>query len=496
MRKIKKLCLLLIALVVIMSTIFGASGCQSGFESVKTDEDRYAALTKASQDFLNYKGAISMNVKLTLEENGTKTETVNINYSVNSKKDRMYLVLSSKGLDFRIKVFKRGGKSYAMSRVTANVEANGKIITRQEEKYYSLTPVSLAYLMSSAYFNSIYTRDLSEIIKENTYGFAETKTATEKVVAEQLAEKLKSDNRAHAEYDVKTQKKINSISLQQYLEIKMKGKSDKNDWGTYTVTNKTELVGKKGKISKAKTENTISFLGLKTNSTEIKQKITIDVDIEYAFNSLGYLSIRTSSPIQVEAYTYSEDYNMKFNINGVVVERSAIEYMFNSTEIFYDLTRDLYNSAWTIEWFEDSAYTKPFDPKGLTYKQFHNIECIYGKLTPKEGYAVVVRDYKVKDQRSEDYKIAFTSVFETTKDYEVFSAINLSDIQTYLLPSMGDDYETAVNGEIYGEELDSFALDSGKFYHVEHFECIKDERFSIFDVDVSSLWLSDDSVLY
>ena len=130
-------------------------------------------------------------------------------------------------------------------------------------------------------------KDLDVLFKDYVYSFEETKMAFKSVFAAQLTDRRSADEYAEAQYNITTQKDINSISLEDYSQIKMKEKTTSRGFGVYTVTNRSKIVGKNGKIAQLKNEGELCFSPLSSNYSSEKEKRVISIDINYYNNLLS-----------------------------------------------------------------------------------------------------------------------------------------------------------------------------------------------------------------
>ena len=179
---------------------------------------------------------------------------------------------------------------------------------------------------------------------------------------------------------------------------------------------------------------------------------------------------------------------MKFDIDGWVTEKTTTATSFAPDIIFQNLTQPFTVTGCNVVWYEDAAHTKPFHPTNYTYSQFHNIDCVYGKLTAMDGYAVIIHDFYMNDNRPNEYKAVFGPI-EDDANKDSLSAIQIVNETTTYLPVFGDTYTSTVNGKPYDWDTRFFDLESAKIYHVEHAKAPANETESIFAIDTTSLWL-------
>ena len=477
MKKVKAI----ILSVVLSCSLVCASGC--GFEGTDTDDGIYAALAKATQEFAGYKGALTIEMDYLVEEDGQETENAKFIYSIDPEKKSMYCTMDAKKTDVTVKVFGGGENSYIMTSVSLQKESNGGTLTYESDEYHGLSEDSVRFLTSKQSFSSFSEQDIDLIFQDYLYTFTQTKEAYERVYAEQVEKAKPSDKTAYAEYSITTDKSFNSISLRQYSKIQ---KSDWNimDYGVYTVEDTANIVGKSGKIAQAEIVRGISYVP-QSGTYEKKETRTIRMDIEYSFDKKGYEKIQTELPEYLNAYPYSEDFTMQFNIGGMTKETTTTANAYNPQFIFNNLSNGFNKGGCTIEWYADPAYTTPFVAQDMSYEEFKSVECVYGKVTVKEGYAIVANDYRVRDERSDAYKAVFGPIQEPSKDYEVLERKEAGE--TYSMTVMFN-HENALNGEVYDENSNTVVLEEGKFYLITRTSVKKDEDYSIFDIDTS--WLS------
>ena len=475
-----------IVVVIILSLTMTLSGC--GFGNVKTDDEIYKALEKATMDLFDYKDELTIKFEIDVEENGEQVESIEVVYSINPSEGQMYGVLNSNEATVKTKIFKAENKSYIMTATKLKKESDGSSTTYEKEQYYVLSKENVKKWTSFMGFSALSSYDIQTIFNDYSYSFTDTKAAYENVYAEQVEERLKVDDKAYAECRMNTEKSWGTISFNGYKLIRKSDVSPRDGFGTYTITEKEKIVGKNGKVTQLIAEQELSFLKSTIGAVEKKEKTVMQMDIDYSFDEKGYKNIETNLSQNVEAYPEPEVYAMKFNIGGLITEKTTETYSFNSNNIFSTLTRDFRKSGCVIEWYEDPEYTKSFDAKGLTYDKFFDIKCIYGKLTVEDGYAIIGRDYRMVDERTDAYKAVFGPVYEESATYEIFESKRVEDEPTYILP-LESGYKHSVNGKQYDETSNTLALERGKFYIVETAKSVTNERYSIFDIDVSSLWV-------
>ena len=467
---------------VISCSLVCASGC--GFEGTDTDDGIYAALAKATQEFAGYKGALTIEMDYLVEEGGEETENAKFIYSIDPEKKSMYCTMDAKKTDVTVKVFGGGENSYIMTSVSMQKESNGGTLTYEADEYYGLSEDSVRFLTSKQSFSSFSEQDIDSLFQDYLYTFTQTKEAYERVYAEQVEKAKPSDEDAYAEYSITTDKSFNSISLREYSKIQKSDWSKVNGYGVFTVEDTSNIVGKSGKIAQAEIVRAISFA---KDFSDYKQteKRTVRMDIEYSFDKKGYEAIQTELPEYLNAYPYSEDFTMQFNIGGMTKEATTTAYAYNPQFIFNNLSKGFNKGGCTIEWYADPAYTTPFVAQDMSYEEFKSVACVYGKVTVKEGYAIVANDYRVRDERSDDYKAVFGPIQEPSKDYEVLERKEAGE--SYFMTVLPD-HENALNGEVYDENSNTVVLEEGKFYLITRTSVKKDEDYSIFDIDTS--WLS------
>lgn len=478
MKRMKEI---ILGAVISCSLIF-ASGC--GFNGTDTDDGIYAALAKATQEFAGYKGALTIEMDYLVEEGGEETENAKFIYSIDPEKKSMYCTMDAKKTDVTVKVFGGGKNSYIMTAVSMQKESNGSTVTYNNEEYYYLSEDAVRYLTSKQSFSSFSEQDIDLLLQDYLYTFTQTKEAYERVYAEQVEKAKVSDEEAYAEYDMTTDKSFNSISLREYSKIQKSDWSNTKGYGVFTVEDTSNIVGKRGKIAQAEVVREISF-EKDISDYKQKEKRTVRVDIEYSFDKKGYKKIQTELPEYLNAYPYSEDFTMKFNIGGMTKEVTTTAYAYNPQFIFNNLSNGFKKGGCTIEWYADPDYTTPFVAQDMSYENFKSVECVYGKVTVKEGYAIVAHDYRVRDERSDSYKAVFGPFQEGSMDYEVLQWEKVGE--PYSMTVMSD-HENALNGEVYDDTSNSIVLEDGKFYLLTHTKVKKDEDYSIFDIDTS--WLS------
>ena len=418
------------------------------------------------------------------EKHGNKEKSVFV-YSFDPKNEKMYFTLKSEETVLKMKLFKVNGHPYIFTSVNTKTDSDGGTVTFEKDEYYSAQEECVKLFTNIKSFSYFSEQDITSLFRDYTFGFEETKIAYESVYAEQLANEIKSDDLAGANFSMSAKKLLGASSFEFYSQRKKGDFNVRGDYGQYTLTEKEKIVSKQGKISQLSVENELSFSPSYEDYSSSPEKIAIEIEIDYSFDESGYRKIKTKLPDYVELYEYSENFRMRFNINGFVTERSATAYSFNPEYIFKDLTKDFRGRGYTVQWYEDEAYSKPFTVKDLTYEQFHEIEQLYGKLSVYENFAVIGQDYCVRDDRSDSYKIVFGPVFERTLSYEILEAKGLSSESTYVLPWMSDEFETSVNGTPYDENFLTLPLENSTFYHVKCLEVFTNERYSIFDFDTS-----------
>ena len=473
---------------IICCSLFCMTGC--GFDGVRTDEEIYSALANATKELFNYDGELTIKMSTTIEQdyNGDKTtETANFSYSIHPSERKMYCLIDSEDAKCDIKVFTEEGKTYIKVAVKAKETTNnGGTITNEVEEYQQIKPEAAIELLTSISSFQIYTeQDLRTIFTEYLFSFAETKAAFESVYAEQVAERLKFDETAAAEYKISTKRTLSTISLEEYSKIQKTDQYGTRGVGLQTKTQKSELIGKNGKISKVTLENNFSYVRNQqsTGINEFHEKTNVEMDLEYSFDKKGYDGIETELPSYVKTNMPSVVYTKNFNVEGVTIQKTFTSASYNSGVIFNNLKFDFHKSGATIDWYENDSFTKQLQVDSLSHKDFYKLEYVYGKINVSKNYAIVGTNYKIKDERSDAYKAVFGPVFEESFEDEGFESYYLTgeNLKTYTIAAKGEEYQTFVNGTQYDSSTNSFRLGSGRFYLVEYVKLIKNADYSIFD---------------
>ena len=460
-------------LFLVFIVVFTVTAC--GFGGARTSDEIYAAMAKATRDFDEYKGALTIKMNYTIEENGKQTGNAEIDYSIDPEQKIMYLTIDSGKTGIKVKVF--DSKVMIALKTQQQTGANTNIV--ESINYYKLQEYAVWFFTSKQSFSAVSDQDLDAILKEYLYTFTETKAAHERVYAEQVEKRKVSDKSAYAEYDVKTGRGLNSLSLREYSKIRKTVNT-----GVYTLENSEKIVGKGGKITRVEVVRDLLYASDSDNGKN-REKRTLKIDIKYVFDKKGYNKIETQPPEYLNYYQYSETFKMKFDIGGMITEKSYDAKIFDSQWIFNNLSKDFNNKGYKIEWYSDPDHTIPFVAQDMSYDEFKRVKCVFGKVTVPDGYAVIARDYRVRDERSDDYKAVFGPVNEIYNSNETLVIKEISS--PYSMPVSS--YENAVDGKLYDYNSRTLDLESGKFYLITHSKIEKDEDYSIFDIDVSSLWV-------
>lgn len=495
MKNFKTIGSCVLSVLVVGSTLF-STACDA--LKKKSDDEIYEGIVKASEDFLNYNGPLTLNVKYIVEENKEKVEDATITLSLDPTNETMFYSLTAKQTEMKLKVFQEGEQPYVMTYIKQIATSGDSTNTTEINKYYSLSKDALHFftnyqsLMSMGELYLLSESNLGKILEEYAFSFTETKAAYQSIYKEQLSQKKTSYEHAFAEYNLSTSQTIHSTTLEESSEIRKYdfGNNSTNGWGIYTLIEKSKISEKGGKLSQAIAERELSFSQLPAADYRPSEKITTQIDFSYSFDKKSYqaMKVNLSETDEITVYPYKETFKMKFNLNGCITEKSTVAYDFTPEFIFNKLTKDFMLSGCSITWYEDASYTKPFSPEQLSYEQFHDIDCIYGKLTIKDGYAVIINDYCIYDERSKDYKIVFGPILDSDKDKDDFETRQALNGATYTLSILKNTYTSTVNGKPYDKTSNTFSLENGQLYLVEHAKTFTNDDFSIFDFDTSSLW--------
>ena len=494
MKKVKRIGAIALGTVT-LCTAFSFSGC-AGFGRVKTEDEIYLALMNATQEFLEYED--EMTITMTMKEESknnegySKSGDVTMKFSLHPEEDKMFFTMKSEDADMQMKIFKENDQPYMYTKMRAkkSTTSNGVVTdthTVEQETYNATTQDCVDQFTGLFTFANYAGIDFEDLIHDYQYSFTETKLAYESVYAEQLAQEKKSNENADAKYEMSVDKSLNKISYQALSQVTTKGFTRSGDYGNFTVTTQEKIVGKRGKISAVTASEEVSFSSTQDHYQNTK-KVTVDMKIDYSFDKKGYKAIETQLPESVETRNFIQrQMQMKFNINGYLFTKSASSgSSFSSAYVFQACSNSLRGGGYTIEWFEDEAYTKPFVPDNLSYKEFCKIDCVYGKLTPLEGNAVLFYDYTVCDERTDAYKVVFGPVVSSRNEKDAFERITVGANSTFTLPIYGDAYKTFINGERYDATNALMTAEQGKVYHLEIGEVITNEDFSIFDIALAT----------
>ena len=480
-KKMKKLCSYILVSIICFS-LFCMTGC--GFDSVNTDEEIYSALIDATEKLFDYDGNITIKTKIIDWNNGSETSNIQFTYSINPSKKIMYYSLDFEKADCNVKVFNEDGKPY----LKVELEVQQGSSAQKNEEYKSFQMEEDAKLLTSFSSYTLFTQQsLDDILQEYTYSFSETKAAYESVYAEQLAERLKTDKTAQAEYKMKTGKTITSIYLEDYSKIvKTTDELSLKGAGLDTLIKKSKITGKNGKISKVFAQRESFFAKNSQTTNTVHKKTTIEMNINYSFDQIGYNKIETTLPeYGVEEITFEKNYKMKFNVGGVTLEKTTSSIYFNTDIAFRSLKSDISVSGSTIAWYEDEAYTRPFDPKNYSFDEFNKIDCVYGKISATDTFVVFGTDYEIKDERSDAYKAVFGPLSSKNFNNEGFTSEQLlatsSKTITLPLPIQEGPYQSFINGNPYDASSNTFKVRRGKVYIIQHVKSITNDHYSIFD---------------
>ena len=488
MKRIKKLCSYVLVGGICFS-LFCATGC--GFDGARTDEEIYSALANATKEMFDYNGGLTIKMSTVVEteydyQDPSTPETTQMTYSINPSEKIMYYSLESEKVDCIVKLFKEADDSYLQVDLKQKQTTSGGGSVAQKTQQYKrlILDQDVEFFTSCQSFKVFTEQELEELFGEYMYTFAEMKAAYETVYADQLARQLKTDERAKAEHTMSTKRGLGTISLEECSKMEKSA-----DRGLRKLSEKSKIVGKNGKIARFELEQKYSYEDKYTPSWTCKTKTT-ELDIKYSFDKKGYNKIETSLPANVESYIHEKTYKMKLNVGGMLTEVTAQDANpFNAELIFGKLKKGFSEpGSYTVEWYEDEAYTTKFEPKGMSYEDFIKHDCVYGKVIVDGKYAVVATDYKIQDERSEAYKAAFgpigSHVSEKDEGLEVHPWAYMSS-KTVTLPLKGNSYNSFVNGKKYGSSSNEIELEGGKFYLVEHYFKLQDANYYIFNWNIN-----------
>ncbi len=466
-------------------SLLPATGCGAGIEA----EEAYSATAEAVKDLFDYNGALTMKMSYTTTSerktsNEKNKEVETIEYSINPSKKMMYCYAKAEDGELAIKIVNKNNKYYLQTWAKAKDSSSEGNTTVETEKYQPIYMEEDVELLTSFQSFKVFTdQDLETIFTENLYSLSETQEAYNTVYAEQVAQLAKTDSTAHAEYKIKANKVFGKTTLKEVSKIQKTAKyGGMRGLNTLTETYKIECTN--GKVKEMVGEKKFTFDNGDENSWREKTQ-TIDIDIKYSFDRIGYNKIKTTLPEFVdykEQYIHVKDYKMKFNVGGVVAVRTVTDSSFNNERAFNNMKSGLIKGGYSVEWYANDSYTTKFEPGKLSYYEFCKQDCVYGKVTVQDNYAVIGTEYKLKDDRSDAYKVVFGPLFEETDTAEEFDVKYLPSMNstTYTLPVKGGEYKSFLNGRAFDSSSNTIKLSKGRFYLVEHVKSVTDDGYSIF----------------
>ena len=483
MKKVKRIGAIALGTVTLCTAV-AFSGC-TGFGRVKTEDEIYQALMNATQEFFGYED--EMTITMTMEEESVDVygyvdnEKVEMKFSLHPEADKMFFTMKSGDTELVMKIFEESGTPYIYTKAKTETNTDtGNTSSVAKENYQITTQDCVDQFTGLFAFSNYAGINLQELFHTYSYGFTQVKSAGESIYAEQLAKERENNEDANATFKASVEKSSNKLICETFSQVTTNEYENTRNEATVTLTENEKIVGKKGKISELIATVEASYKR-KNNPVKKSAKVAVDMKIDYSFDKKGYKAIETQLPESVTMCNFiQQPMQMKFNINGYLFTKSASSgHSFSSDSVFRGLSGTLQRKGYTIEYFEDGAYTKPFVPDNLSYKEFCKIDCVYGKLTVEDDYAVLLHDYTVCDERSDAYKAFFAVLLDSSEDE--FKSVSLSKGATYSLP-IYDGYKTFINGEAYNETTKDITLEEGKLYHVELAQVVTDEQFSIFEL--------------
>ena len=490
MKKVKRIVACAVSALIVGTTL-SFSGCR--YSRIKTEDDVYSALMDTTKELFEREGELTIKMTVTQEKSSkSEPEEAKIVYSVLPEEGKMFFTLQSKDEEMTMKLFEGGGKPlvFIRTKVKELTTSGGVVIGSmmvETENYKVASSTAVEQLTSLFSFSTYANFDLEQFYNDYAYSFSEIKSAYESVYAEQLAEKKKTDKNADAKFEMSAKKSVNELSYEFSSKIKTSG-TKSGVYGYYTIGYQEKIVEKKGKISEIFLADDVSHIA-QTSNEKRYEKTSIHLGFDYSFDENGYNAIQTDVPKDetVPSLQFiSQNMQMLFHVNGCVTKKTTVAHTFDADFIFRDLSKDYNKTGFSIEWFKDEAYANPFIPNNLSYGQFCDIKNIYGKMTIHDGYAVIARDYTIRDNRSDAYKAVFGPISESSQGTSL-EVKYLEETPTFTLPQVSDDYQAFIDGKAYDGTNNVITLENGKFYRLEMAKVVTNEQYSIFDVDASTL---------
>ena len=271
------------------------------------------------------------------------------------------------------------------------------------------------------------------------------------------------------------------ISVKSSYEATNEGKTTKMMFNVYN-----ELSAKDGKIIAYKQKNETL---MDDGSSKYETSTDISLEINYTFAKDKYDAFEVNVPEDLsDVYvmgapaTELSDVYLSVYVNGVdikdTIDLSGDE---GNTYVAFDeiaqYFTDLTNGNANIQVFMDEEMTKElpvFDYTDATqYRQaLLAMTDVYAKITPKDGYALVVTKHTVRDDYSKEYKIVMPMLYYFSSSSSLYGEdVIVTDLESYDFKVEfvnSDNREIWVDGVKVEQGTENLNLEAGKTYMVEY----------------------------
>lgn len=517
----KKKLALLLSSVMLLGSAYGFVGCgeeQStqtpggetpggGDVPVSTEERIFSTVKTGITNFINYDGSmtgntsVAMDLEMPMEGIVQKMEANNlISYDVDGEKAYWSSTTTESTYS---KSAEEDGELIPMM---VSVDKNTRKLYKTDGVYYSYEEGLETENSETTYENVEFIKDNGESFAEfkqdqmmsgttqeemeTVFGavaiansFAELKTAYETVYTQQLTAQKAIDETATATAVVSATETDGVMTL----SIQTNAKSIDAQMGIVEQSSTMTVEIKDGALSKITATQSEKILMEMEGEQVVMASMSLANTMTYtqAFDTAGFNAIVVDSSLTPEDNTQKTTvlHELVFYLfykHGAGFVGAPTDTLANAMGNFFDSYN---NDAYTVSWYLDEEYTTPADFTAIKLGD-SDATTVYAKITVNEGYAQFYVHGTTRDDRSRDYKIAFSSSLgmmlggSVGMDMTYSREISTTERNEEVLTSEGK--EIWVNGAKVGENTYTLTFESGTYYKVEYVDAITDAEYSIF----------------
>lgn len=251
-----------------------------------------------------------------------------------------------------------------------------------------------------------------------------------------------------------------------------------------------DISAKDGKIVgyTSKVEVSQKSIEGETVMQDYQQIVNSTMNFEYSFKKDAYDAFAATLPTDVsdlpiidgpvESY---EDAFCTVIVEGCEAYYCSFDGFDNPHDAFADLIRNFDTEKANVQIFKDEAMTQELTMENVTEADIFALEYVYAKITPKEGYALVINKYTERDEYSKAYKIILPTL-------EMFSHSMSANVHVEIVnPSeihfedsfVNDEFkEISVNGVKQDATVEKITVEAGKTYIIDYVEILSEKVYN------------------